>query len=345
MFISLLTAVLLYPSDVIKFEELSYDFGVRPRTENVLTHDFVFTNSTSATVSISYAVATCSCTRLKWTSTPVQPGAQGVVTAEYHQERGYDTFEKFISVFVEGVSKPYVLRIAGSFKDNDDILLKEFPVPRGELGFREEVIAAGKSYPGKEVSGRFQLANFSDNNVTLSFADVSDGLNLFPDRLSVAPHSRVYVNYLLQPDSLVWGRRIYSFTPVIRDLAFESLSISTMLDNFSGMSSAERNASAFPVLADGGRDFGTVRKGQKAKASFSIFNKSDKVLKVRAVYSELDGVEITSPGTIGPRETASFDLTISPAALHTGRNSVKVTLVSDSALVPVLDLYINGNVR
>src|SRR5580700_4228916 len=57
-------------SDVIKFQELTYNFGKIKQSVTV-THDFPFTNISDAPVIIESALASCGCT------TPVKP--QGAV--------------------------------------------------------------------------------------------------------------------------------------------------------------------------------------------------------------------------------------------------------------------------
>ena len=346
LLIALLLALWPQTSEPLCFEELSFDFGSRPKSEDVLVHEFVFTNNSRSAVSISYAVASCSCTRLSWTTSPLQPGANGVVRAEYHRERDRDAFEKFVSVFVEGSKKPYVLRIAGSFYETDEVLARDFPVQRGPLGFKSDVLELSTSHPGEVNKGQILVANLSGAAVSLSFSDLSDGLSMPASRIVIQPGSRRNVSYHIDVDSLVWGRRTYSFTPMADGEAYEPIRLSTMvLDNFKSLTSAERNSAALPVLQDGDRSLGTVRKGQSARASFEVLNKSDKILNIRAVYADVDGVAIESPASVGPGQTGTFSLDVPYSALEQGEGSVKVTVISDSPLKPVIDVVFKGKTR
>ena len=259
--ISLIATLLLGSSDVIVFKEVTHDFGSQPKSVSVLSHEFTFTNVSSRPVSISYAVSTCSCTKLKWTKTKVEPGETGFVKADYYRELTRNSFEKFISVFVDGVSKPYVLRIAGSFYDTQSSLEASYPVKRGNLGLVNEVIDFGTVYPGYVQRGRFWLANFSEDYLGINFEKLSDSLSISLNRYKISPTSETDASYSISIDSTVWGERFYYATPIVDGKAQAPITFkATVLDNFNDLSSEEIKAGPYPVLEDGPCSFGTVKR-------------------------------------------------------------------------------------
>lgn len=97
--------------DVIKFKELSYDFG-KIKQGAPVTHDFVFTNISDAPAIIESATPSCGCT------TPVKPegaipkGKDNKITAGFNAATA-GPFNKSITVKVAGADLPVQLRITG----------------------------------------------------------------------------------------------------------------------------------------------------------------------------------------------------------------------------------------
>ena len=97
--------------DVIKFKELSYDFG-KIKQGAPVTHDFAFTNTSDAPVIIESATPSCGCT------TPVKPegaipkGKDNKITAGFNAANA-GPFNKSITVKVAGIDLPVQLKITG----------------------------------------------------------------------------------------------------------------------------------------------------------------------------------------------------------------------------------------
>ena len=97
--------------DVVKFKELSYDFG-KIKQGSPVTHDFVFTNISNSPVIIESAVPSCGCT------TPVKPegaipqGKDNKIQAGFNAANA-GPFNKSITIKVAGVDLPVQLKITG----------------------------------------------------------------------------------------------------------------------------------------------------------------------------------------------------------------------------------------
>ena len=114
--------------DVIKFKEMTYNFG-KIKQNVPVTHDFLFTNSSEQPVVIESATASCGCT------TPVHPqGAVGInktdkITAGFNAAT-IGTFSKPITVKVAGVDIPVVLTITGEVLTAEDYAKYEATVKK-----------------------------------------------------------------------------------------------------------------------------------------------------------------------------------------------------------------------
>jgi hypothetical protein len=97
--------------DVVKFKELTHDFG-KIKQGAPVTYDFSFTNISDAPVIIESATPSCGCT------TPVKPegaiakGKDDKITAGFNAA-SVGPFNKSITVKVAGVDLPVQLKIVG----------------------------------------------------------------------------------------------------------------------------------------------------------------------------------------------------------------------------------------
>jgi hypothetical protein len=97
--------------DVVKFKELTHDFG-KIKQGVPVTYDFAFTNISNAPVIIESATPSCGCT------TPVKPegaipkGKDDKITAGFNAQ-AVGPFNKSITVKVAGVDLPVQLKIVG----------------------------------------------------------------------------------------------------------------------------------------------------------------------------------------------------------------------------------------
>ena len=97
--------------DVVKFKELSYDFG-KIKQGVPVTHDFNFVNVSDAPVIIESATPSCGCT------TPIKPegaipkGKENKITAGFNAAAA-GPFNKSITVKIAGVDMPLQLKITG----------------------------------------------------------------------------------------------------------------------------------------------------------------------------------------------------------------------------------------
>src|SRR5712672_895833 len=98
-------------ADVVKFTEMSYDFG-KIKQNVPVNHDFSFTNISSGPIVIESAIASCGCT------TPVKPEGAVPKGKESKINAGFNAanpgpFNKTITVKVAGIDAPVQLRITG----------------------------------------------------------------------------------------------------------------------------------------------------------------------------------------------------------------------------------------
>ena len=69
--------------DVLKFKELSYDFG-KIKQGAPVSHDFTFTNVSDNPAIIESAMASCGCTTPVWSRDPIEAGGTAKIVVGYN---------------------------------------------------------------------------------------------------------------------------------------------------------------------------------------------------------------------------------------------------------------------
>lgn len=97
--------------DVLKFKELSYDFGKIKQSVPV-THDFVFSNVSENPVIIESALASCGCTTPVKPEGAIQKGKDDVIKTGFNAAVA-GPFNKTVTIKVAGIDQPLQLHITG----------------------------------------------------------------------------------------------------------------------------------------------------------------------------------------------------------------------------------------
>ena len=104
--------------DVVKFKEVSYNFG-KIKQGVPVTHDFGFSNSTDKPVIIESATPSCGCTTPVFPQAPIAAGKSDKITAGFNAA-AVGPFNKAITVKIAGVDAPLEIRITGEVLTTDD---------------------------------------------------------------------------------------------------------------------------------------------------------------------------------------------------------------------------------
>ena len=337
---------LFAPMASISWDTMVHNFGSLSRDSDKLNCEFTFTNNSDRAVRVAYAVASCSCTKVDWTREPVVPGSNGTVSVTYFRERNADSFDKSVSVFFEGSPKPYVLVFMGKFYDTSQTLASEFPYRRSSLGLQDDPGDFDVVHPGQAAYMNMWLSNFSSETISVRLDSLSDGLTVSPARLSISGGSRASLMCTLMPDSLTWGRRSYSFVPVVNGESQRPVEYwATVLPDFSSLSPSEKNASAYFKVLGEVHHFGVIRQGDSANLRIGLQNVSSKDFSLMDVRADRDGVAVSAPASVPAGQRADIDISIDPSVLEPGNNSFIISIVTDSPLKPFTQIEVLGYVE
>ena len=99
---------------VVKFNELTYDFGEKALGADV-THKFEFRNVSNNRICITEVKASCGCTTPQYSTEPIKPGKKGVITVKYDSKRP-GIFLKTLTVNIND-GEQVILTIKGDIKN------------------------------------------------------------------------------------------------------------------------------------------------------------------------------------------------------------------------------------
>lgn len=103
---------------LIKFDEVTHDFGKFPSTKPEQVWNFTFTNAGDKPLKINQAVASCGCTVPTYPKEPILPGQKGVITVKYNGKNMMPSrFKKSITVRTNGSVELTRLYITGEMTE------------------------------------------------------------------------------------------------------------------------------------------------------------------------------------------------------------------------------------
>ena len=104
----------------ISATETVFDFGKITESEGKVTHTFQIKNTGNAPLVITRVIASCGCTTPKWTKEPIAAKKSAKIEVTYDPAGRPGPFLKSISVYSNGKSGSFVLRIKGDVVENND---------------------------------------------------------------------------------------------------------------------------------------------------------------------------------------------------------------------------------
>ncbi len=90
------------------FDDLKFNFNFIHQGD-VVSHDFVFTNTGEAPIVISDAEVTCKCTTVDFPKQPIAKGQKGIIKVTFHSENAIDRQEREVVIKSNALNSPVTL--------------------------------------------------------------------------------------------------------------------------------------------------------------------------------------------------------------------------------------------
>ncbi len=125
-----------------KFEHTMHNFGEIMEGQ-VVSHDFIYTNTGDQPLVISNVRASCGCTTPYWTKEPVLPGKSGRISASYNSKNRPGNFNKSITITANTASPTFTLHIKGSTINETNLASGRSPA---QLALSPKIEIVAKDY-------------------------------------------------------------------------------------------------------------------------------------------------------------------------------------------------------
>ena len=328
----------------IEFNTRVHNFGKISVNEGSKNCTFEFKNTSSKPVVITNILSSCGCTTPKWPKKPIMPGESGKVEVTYLNDQGPYPFDKALTVYTSASTKPIVLRITGLAYENERSMKEMFPVAFGPLGVKNNIIRGGQITQGNSKNGYFTIANITGKDVKLSWGKVSPGLTLsLPEGGIVKANSIADIEWKIDTKAKKnWGNTKYT-AEVMHNGAKASnlLEVETMIiDNFSSLTKDEKNKASMLLAENSSFNFGTVKRGNKVKATFNLRNTGHSPLVLHKIEHPAN-ITINVKREIAPGEKFTLEA-VTDTSSAKEEAIYTITLVTNSPNRPLVNLFVTG---
>ena len=334
--------------EVVEFDKTVHDFGDISVDDGPQTCTFTVKNVGKEPIAIYEVVTSCGCTDAQWTREPLQPGKTGAISATYKNEDGPVPFDKTLTVYIAGLSKPVILRLRGVVHEKKRPVSELYgAVKLGNMGLKSLNYKVPNILQGESSSDEAKIANLGKQPMKVSFTNVSPNLSIEVVPATVPAGETAALRFSVKSAPDVWGKHIYKATPVVNGVkAAKPVTVTALTrGNFANWSADERKNAAQCIFDESTVSFGTVKAGSKVDAAFTFTNKGKSPLHFYSMDADAEGFSATLPGDVAPQGKGSIPVKLDTSKLPKGETVVMLTLTTNCPARPLINLFLVGLVQ
>jgi hypothetical protein len=334
--------------EVVEFDKTVHDFGDISIDDGPQTCVFTVKNVGKEPIAIYEVVTSCGCTDAQWTREPIQTGKTGTISATYKNEDGPVPFDKTLTVYIAGVGKPVILRLRGLVHEKKKPLSELFgAVKLGSMGLKSLNYKVSNILQGESSSDEVKIANLGKQPMKVSFTNVSPNLTVEVVPATVPAGETAALRFSVKSDPALWGKHVYSATPVINGVkAAKPITVTALTrGNFASWTPEQRKNAAQCIFDESTVSFGTATAGTKVQATFSFTNKGKSALQFYSLDADAEGVTATLPGETAAQGKGSIPVTLDTSRLPKGETVVMLSLTTNCPARPLINLFLVGLIK
>lgn len=334
--------------EVVEFDKTVHDFGDISVDDGPQTCTFTVKNIGKEPIAIYEVVTSCGCTDAQWTREPLQPGKTGAISATYKNEDGPVPFDKTLTVYIAGLSKPVILRLRGIVHEKKRPVSELYgAVKLGNMGLKSLNYKVPNVLQGESSSDEAKIANLGKQPMKVSFTNVSPNLSIEVVPATVPAGETAALRFSVKSAPDVWGKHVYSATPVVNGVkAAKPVTVTALTrGNFANWSADERKNAAQCIFDESTVSFGTVKAGSKVDAAFTFTNKGKSPLHFYSMDADAEGFSATLPGDVAPQGKGGISVKLDTSKLPKGETVVMLTLTTNCPARPLINLFLVGLVQ
>lgn len=323
------------------FDSLEYDFGEIEESDGIVSHTFVFTNTSDETVVIDNVSTSCGCTTADYPTDPIPPGQLCGFTVNFNPARTEGRVYRDIEIFVRGRHDCMGLVLMATVKPAPMGIKQMYPhLVAGSLRINFNHAAFG--YIAQRSTERKSLAIVNDGEKTVNVkATVSGNSGILtvecPTTLEPQKADNILLTYTMpQTDKYgtvtdtvwLWCDGVKGNVPLV----VNAICTDDFTDSDNGHQPKLTTDPSY-------KDFGEQKAGKIIKQKFIIGNEGNRDLIIRAVELS-DGItaDLKAGTTIKPGSsvemTAATVVKGKPGYSYTG----SVNLITNDPVRPRREL-------
>lgn len=318
----------------IGFEKIVHNFGRIKEEGGKVSYNFKFKNNGKQPIIIKNVQSTCGCTTPDWSKTPVLPGKEGFVSAEYDPIDRPGAFSKQIMVYNNITNGPITLEIKGDVVPKAKQIADLYRYSIGDLRLVSNHVAFARIFNTEKKSQGIDIINDSDKPITIGFVPNPRNSHITveasPNVLKPKETGKLLVDYDASKKE-AWGYVIDRVTLTIDNKPINGfpLSISaTIQEDFSKLSATELANAPTMDFSNMDYDFGTIKQGEKITYEFKFTNKGKSDLIIRDTQSSCGCTAVETKKVIKPGESSAIKTTFNSSG-KSGSQNKSITLITN----------------
>ena len=326
-----------------------HDFGDILLESGPVSCTFTIENKGEKPAVIYNVVSSCGCTDVKWTREPIRPGGKGTISVTYSNDEGAYPFDKNLTVYVSEIKKPLILKVRGISHEKKKPLEELYPNGFGPLGMRDTYIKCGNIEQKGMKSDAVNVANLSDQSLEVKFADVSPNLSIRISPNPIPARSVAEMEFTVHASRDKWGKNDYWATPILNGRTHTAAGGEKKIgiwaftkENFSHLTQQQKENGPIPMFDESTFSFNKAKQGTEIHAKFKVKNEGKETLQVYKVDVNTCKWSHSTFPAVAPGQEAEFRVHLDTANMPKGEALAIVTLVTNSPLRPIVNLFIAG---
>ncbi len=334
----------------ISFDKTTHDFGTLKEEFGPVEYEFTFTNSGKTPLVIQNVKASCGCTTPNWSKDPIQPGAQGFVTARFNPLNRPGNFRKSLTITANTEPSVNTLFITGNVQARPKTPSDHFPIKIGQLRTPYRSFNFGKISTEKPFTKHFEVYNDSKDTITfINKAAHPNYISIGYDPINLAPGQigKLIVSYNAKArDEFGFVTdNITLYTDEETDFEKHYRMVATIEEYFPPMSAEELAKAPKLSLSKTTHDFGSMKEGQKSEVQLTLSNTGKSDLDIRRIKSNCNcAMAEVKKHTLKPNESIPLILSFD-ASGRKGSQTKSVTIFSSDPANPTQQITIKARVN
>jgi len=316
------------------FDKTVHDFGRIKEDGGKVSYQFKFKNNGKTPIIITNVQSSCGCTTPEWTKTPIVPGKEGFVSAEYDPLDRPGSFNKQITVYNNVTSQPIVLEVKGDVIPKTKGVEDIYRYKIGEIRLRANHVAFARMFNTEKNTQSVEVINDSDHDVTIGVNDkiIKGYLTVTATPATLAPKQTGLITVTYDATKTdKWGYNTDRIPLIIngQPAAGYPLSVSaTIQEDFSTLTDKELANAPTMDFEEREFDFGTIKPGEKTTHEFKFKNNGKRDLIIRDTQTSCGCTAVETQKVVKPGETSTIKATFNSAG-KSGKQNKSITIITN----------------